>query len=443
MVRTNKQLFCICLAFIIIMLLSGNALAGPAAQQVATGGAQAEQRFPSLSGSTLVWTDNRSGNQNVYQIDLTTQTVSPVIEETANQNNPQTDGGKIVWTDYRQGAGNLLGQNIYMKDLVSGEITRVNKGSYLTPDFSAVSGNRVFWQARDTLTPSFTHIYFRDLTPGAPAEKMIGGKIMDQVHPVASGNRVAWTDLTPTGAKDVEVYDFGAGKASLVTDVYGDQFNPALDGDLVVWEDTRDGNSDIYLKNLSAGNGKEEPIATGPASQHNPSISGNLVTWLEGANIIKLKNLNSGIIVTLVSDPSTKSSVKVDDAGWLVWEDDRNGNPDLYGIDLSPGRPRLNLSATRFYWASFQDYQSGLLSAEFRVANSSSLPAYDLQITNARNTSGVSTASRLPQLIGDLAPSSVTNFTLVFSVPEGTGRFSTALTATCRDGAANMYQFPE
>lgn len=424
----------------ITALIAASALAGPAVQQMATGGQTAEQRSPALSGLTAVWTDTRTGDQDIYEMNVQTGAVSPVLTHSANQNNPKIDGNRVVWTDYRQDTANLTGQNIYSKDLLTGEIIRVNKATYLTPDYPAVSGNRVFWQARDTATPTFTHIYYRDLTPGAPNEAMIGGYLIDQVQPVASGQRVAWTDIATTGAKHVEVYDFNTSTAALVTDAAGSQLNPALDGDIVAWEDTRGGNSDIYLKNLATG--IEEPVATGTANQHNPAVSGNLLAWLEDGNTIKMKNLTSGIVMTLVSDNSGKSALKLDRSGWLIWEDDRNGNPDLFGLNLSPGRPGLRLAMGQAYWDSYQDYQSRLLSVDYRVTNASPLGSYGVQITKVTNTGGVTTETPLPQLIGDIPSSSARNFTLKFTVSAEKSQFSSALTATCRDAAANIYQYP-
>ncbi|MCX5636521.1 MAG: hypothetical protein NTX52_02355 [Planctomycetota bacterium] len=55
------------------------------------------------------------------------------------------------------------------------------------------------------------------------------------------------------------------------------QINPAISGSIVVWEDYRNGNWDIYGYDLSTQT--EFPICTNDANQINPDISGDIVVW--------------------------------------------------------------------------------------------------------------------------------------------------------------------
>lgn len=84
----------------------------------------------------------------------------------------------------------------------------------------------------------------------------------------------------------------------------GDQMNPSLSGNLLVYQDNRGGYYDeagrwvnawdIYLKDLETG--IEQPVSTAPGEQKNPVINGNIV----------------------------------------LWEDNRHGNWDIYAAVLSP-----------------------------------------------------------------------------------------------------------
>jgi len=67
-----------------------------------------------------------------------------------------------------------------------------------------------------------------------------------------------------------------------------DQLKPQVEGELVVWQDQRAGNNDVYGRYLS---GNEFPICTHAGGQDFPAVYGNLA----------------------------------------VCQDDRNGNWDIYG----------------------------------------------------------------------------------------------------------------
>jgi TolB protein len=76
---------------------------------------------------------------------------------------------------------------------------------------------------------------------------------------------------------------------------------PAIDGNLVVWADSRNGNHDIYGYDLAKG--VEFPIYVGPGDQYFPAVSGNLVVWESDLN----GNVN--IYGTYVPEPATLALV--------------------------------------------------------------------------------------------------------------------------------------
>ena len=95
------------------------------------------------------------------------------------------------------------------------------------------------------------------------------------------------------------------------------QFNPWIYEDLVVWQDTRNGNDDIYLYNITSG--EERRITTDPSNQRNPRIWGDRI----------------------------------------VWEDYRNGNPEIYMYTISTGEEEA-LPMTRRSIAHLQSGVTGL-----------------------------------------------------------------------------------
>ncbi len=58
--------------------------------------------------------------------------------------------------------------------------------------------------------------------------------------------------------------------------------NPDVSGSIVVWQDSRNGNFDIYASNLETG--EEMQITIDAANQWHPRISGNLIVWKDARN---------------------------------------------------------------------------------------------------------------------------------------------------------------
>ena len=60
------------------------------------------------------------------------------------------------------------------------------------------------------------------------------------------------------------------------------QYSPAIYGDIVVWYDYRDGETDIYGYNFSTA--QEFAICTALGSQSSPDIYGDIVVWSDRRN---------------------------------------------------------------------------------------------------------------------------------------------------------------
>jgi beta propeller repeat protein len=113
-----------------------------------------------------------------------------------------------------------------------------------------------------------------------------------------------------------------------------DQCLPAIYGDIVVWQDNRNGNWDIYGYDLST---KEEfQIAAGPSDQVYPAICNRRVVW---------KDQNDEFIDLFVYDLSTKETVKIPvESAYrgapaiyndvVVWADYRGSGLNIYGYNL-------------------------------------------------------------------------------------------------------------
>ena len=80
------------------------------------------------------------------------------------------------------------------------------------------------------------------------------------------------------------MFDPATGTAVTVSDAAAEYpFAPAFDGSVVVWEDHRNGYSDIYARRFDRATGQPTgdafPVCTAPGHQTNPAIDGDTVVW--------------------------------------------------------------------------------------------------------------------------------------------------------------------
>lgn len=163
---------------------------------------------------------------------------------------PDIDGDKTVWVRQRGYAGRYYEPVLYTYDLqtsISEYITRTGGG------------------VNDT-----------------------GASRFSRQHPTISGDRILYQQKENDSGQDWDIFEaipetFGYA----VVSEPGDQINPSLSGDLVVYQDNRTGHIDesgrwtgewnIYMKDLASG--IEQPVCTAPGDQKNPVIKGNMVVW--------------------------------------------------------------------------------------------------------------------------------------------------------------------
>jgi beta propeller repeat protein len=82
----------------------------------------------------------------------------------------------------------------------------------------------------------------------------------------------------------ISLYDLSTHKKTQITD-YGSEksaVSPAIYKDRIVWQDSRNGNEDIYMHNLSTK--KEIQITTNKSYQGEPAIYGNRIVWHDDRN---------------------------------------------------------------------------------------------------------------------------------------------------------------
>jgi beta propeller repeat protein len=154
-----------------------------------------------------------------------------------------------------------------------------------------------------------------------------------QGTPVTSGNIVVWSDIR-NGNQDVFGKNLSTGQEFPICTAPGYQYSITISGNIVVWMDNRNSNYDIYGYNLSMG--QELPICTAAGNQYSPDISGNTVVWEDNRNDnwdIYGYDLSTGQEFSICTAPGDQNNAAIS-GNIVVWNDNRNGNTDIYGYDL-------------------------------------------------------------------------------------------------------------
>ncbi len=199
----------------------------------------------------------------------------------------------------------------------------------------------------------------------------------------ALGNQVL-ADVSPTGLivyddydlGDVFLYDVASGTTTNLTNNLGHGWvqNPAISGDLVVWQDSRDVpdySYEIYGKDLRTG--LEFRASQDPMSDQSPDVSGSTVVWercsVSSCDIV-LYDVSTGIETAVTDTPDRDERNPHTDGARIVYDGGPVGSPsesDIYLYDIATGTERalvlpgrqINPHISRDL-VSFETLESGL-----------------------------------------------------------------------------------
>jgi hypothetical protein len=114
----------------------------------------------------------------------------------------------------------------------------------------------------------------------------------------------------------------------------------------------------------------------------------------------------------------------------------------VYAISgsLHTGKPALSLSKTNVYWASLDDYLNRKLSVDYAISNGGP-DAANVTVVGSISTNGVTPATTLPLVVGNIPTSGSAALTLQYNVPVDVSVFLTTTYATAQ-GGADIYNYP-
>jgi beta propeller repeat protein len=249
-----------------------------------------DQNDPDISGGKIVWDDTRNGNADIYSYDIASGTENVVYSSTSNKFRPAIANGVVAFEDYGTDDSRDIG----------------------------------FIKAGSTAKPTY-----------------IDSNSMDKANPDVDGEWIVYQQLDD-GKADWNIYAYNINTQQLiqVTRDPATQENPRISGDLITWEDNRNGKWDIFMYNLK----KELTTAVtfDDVDDRNPSISGSNIVWTryqqDGTSDIYMINLQIPKTYVVSAGPGNQimPDIYVDK---VTWQDDRFGGWDVFLYTLQPDTP--------------------------------------------------------------------------------------------------------
>ncbi|MBT4174687.1 hypothetical protein HOC80_02250 [archaeon] len=258
------------------------------------------QRIPMIFGEKVYFEDNRNGNWEIYQYDLssgvetrlTTNSLVdfgvmayatdfvfvrrdgdleimkgsiPITNDEFSQSSPDVDSGWIVWQDDRNGNFDIYGDR---RGTVSAIVnTAANEKS------PRLDGIRMVYEVEGDIWLK------RNIEDANPGIKLSGQGV--QRFADISGNYIVW-QTNVNSNWDIVLYSISEGSSTVITADGSDHRNPRIQDDIVVWYDNRNGNWDIYAYDISSST--EVQVTSDVNDQVIPVVYDGKIVWEDARN---------------------------------------------------------------------------------------------------------------------------------------------------------------
>ncbi len=249
---------------------------------------------PDISGTRLVWhtVPTSTGDIISCKMNLTTGECpeQKITTNSQKQINAKVDGDFIVWEDYRNEQSDIYGRKVDAAGTLGPE-KKLSQSS--NNEFEPqISGNRVIWRVENASRESSLLWCERDSTGACGVRRLISGTSL--YSPDISGDLIVWEAWT-RAADNSESWDLwfciidGAGQClpnALIVPGSHESF-PQVDGDRLVFERNLDRNTDILSCTLDR-NTKNcvsmQALTNHPGLQVRPVVAGNLIIFQDHRN---------------------------------------------------------------------------------------------------------------------------------------------------------------
>lgn len=236
------------------------------------------QYYPAVHGDYVVWQDDRNGNYDIYGYNLKTHEEFPITTDPATQELPAIYNDIVIWKDNRHNTYTVYGYNLqtqkefyiakspgsrpalYEKTVITIDMGGDNPAIHgynlsteeefhisLDPGnvnlYPAIYNNIIVWKSTGKHGDK---IYAYDITTqqkfNIPPSRFLF-PIHRQDYPAIHNNTIVWTE---DFYNFIYGYNLSTDEEFFITTHKSYQQSPAIYQDLVVWQDYRNNNWDIY-----------------------------------------------------------------------------------------------------------------------------------------------------------------------------------------------------
>lgn len=246
------------------------------------------QLNPDIWGDTVVWSDLRCCNFDIWAYTFSNDTEWQVTDNPATQWRPAIYGDHVVWSDDRNGHS-----DIYMANISRPEETRLSVSTW--NDMGAkIDNGKVVWYS-----------YF-----GSPGQ--------DEFSDIFYFNIDKWS-------------------RSNITDDRPIQYSPDVYGDTIVWHDNRQTNWEIFKYDIKSG--LEERLTFEDEQSFAPRIHEDRVVYYYHDRVkdlwpVRMYDLKTGV-QTEIETEAYGDGQPVVYGDRVAWVNKSNFNPDIYVLDFN------------------------------------------------------------------------------------------------------------
>jgi beta propeller repeat protein len=196
---------------------------------------------------------------------------------------------------------------------------------------------------------------------GCAAER-IDPSDSDQQSPSFNGDGVVWEDSrnAETNGTDIYMFNYSSGTETKVAGGNGEQEQPAISNQYIVWID----EGKLMARGVSGGTAFA--VTNGSATQTDPYVCGSLVVWSDTANNsdVYAKQLPTGPVVPVATSDAVEAYPACDAGRIVFMYSPLSGNADVRLYDVSTGQTsdvadqfwnewRPSISGDRVVWQAW------------------------------------------------------------------------------------------
>ncbi len=276
--------------------------------------------YPDVYGTMMVWEKaNAKGWYDVYLYDATTgKTTQLTFTNSTQERSPAISDQYVVWSGY-----DGKDTEIYLYALDGGSIRQLtnNDVSDSDPD---VYGDYVVWQNNSA---QYGKITFMDLGTGETFNMPYSGGSPGSAR--VSERYVTWEAYQDD--EQIFVYDLDSKTLSQISKG-NDNYNPDIEGSVVVWSGSSDGDQEIYTYDMSTQT--LAAVTADTVNQGGARISTKYISWISQDDVFVYHRASGE--TTQITQTSGKDYTAAVSDEYVFWQGftESDTNYEIFGKRL-------------------------------------------------------------------------------------------------------------